>query len=92
MSTHSHSLEAKKVEALPKAGNGKIGVCLTCHDWQVEGARPATLTGQLALCVQPQLQEHALVVSGSSGCNKWKKNPDAGVEAEAYAEQGTGSS
>ena len=34
-----------------------------------------------------RLKEYALVVSGSSGCNKWKEHPAAGTEAKAYAEQ-----
>jgi len=46
------------------------------------------MTSQLALCVQPELKAYALVVSGSSACNRWKEKPDAGPEAKAHAERG----
>ncbi len=88
MPTYSHLQEVKKVESLPAAEGEIVGVCLTCTYWQAETPRPAMMTAKLALCVQPQLKEYALVVSGSSGCNKWKLHEEAGAEAKAYAEKG----
>ncbi len=88
MPTYSHLQEVKKAETLPTAGGEKIGVCLTCTYWHAGTPRPAMMTAKLALCVYPQLKEYALVVSGSSGCNKWKIHEQAGEEAKAYAEKG----
>lgn len=88
MPTYSHLQEVKKAETLLVAEGEKIGVCLTCSYWEVETPRPESLTAKLALCIQPQLEPYALIVSGSSGCNKWKMNDGAGDEAKAYAEKG----
>ena len=88
MPIYSHLQEVKKVESLPAADGEKIGVCLTCTYWQAEAPRPTSYVNQVALCVQPGLKQYALVVSGSSGCNKWKENTEAGPDAKAYAEQG----
>ena len=88
MPTYSHLQEVKKIENLPAAEGEQIGVCLTCAYWQAETPRTKAYVTQLALCVQPALKQYALVVSGSSGCNKWKEQPEAGPDAKAYAEQG----
>jgi hypothetical protein len=40
----------------------------------------------VGLCVQPELKDFALIVSGSSACNHWNEKPDAGPAAKAYAE------
>ena len=88
MPTYSHLQEVKKVESLPVAEGEKLGVCLTCAYWQAEAPRAEAHVPKLALCVQPSLKAYALVVSGSSGCNKWKEHPEAGPAAKAYAEKG----
>ena len=88
MPTYSHVQEAKKAESLPVAEGEKIGVCLTCAYWKADSSRAETDVPLLALCVQPQLKDYALIVSGSSGCNKWKEYPEVGREAKAYAERG----
>ncbi len=86
MATYKHFQEAKKAETLPESE--KVGVCLTCRYWDLEDTRPTALTGQIARCLYPQLQAVALLVSGSSACNKWAEYANAGPEAKAYAEQG----
>ena len=88
MPVYTHLQEVKKSEDLLVGQGEKLGVCLTCSYWEAETPRPASLTNQLALCVQPQLKLYALIVSGSSGCNKWKEQPEAGADAKSYAEQG----
>ena len=88
MPLYDHLQEVKKAETLPAAASEKVGVCLTCAYWQAETPRAEAQTAKLALCVQPHLKEYALVVSGSSGCNKWKEHEEAGAEAEAYAKKG----
>lgn len=88
MPTYEHLQDVKKVETLPAAEGEQIGVCLTCTYWEAETPRREAHVSKLALCVQSQLKPYALVVSGSSGCNKWKKHSDAGPEAEAYAKRG----
>ncbi len=88
MPTYTHLQEVKKTESLPAAEGEKIGVCLTCHYWEAETPRAEAHVPKLALCVQSQLKPFALIVSGSSGCNKWKEHPEAGPQAKAYAERG----
>ena len=88
MPLYDHLQEVKKAEGLPAAEGEKIGVCLTCAYWKADAPRTEAQTVKLGLCVQTQLKEYALVVSGSSGCNKWKEHPQAGDEAEAYAKKG----
>ena len=86
MPTYEHFQEVKKAVQLPDADH--VGVCLTCRFWQVEEPRKEALTPRLALCVQEELKPYALIVSGSSGCNKWKEQPNVEPEAKAYAERG----
>lgn len=88
MSTYPHLQELKKSESPPKAEGEQIGVCLTCKYWDADTPRPESLTPMLALCIYPALKPYALIVSGSSGCNKWAEQPGAGDEAKAYAERG----
>jgi hypothetical protein len=38
--------------------------------------------------VQEDLRPYALIVSGSSGCNKWEEKPEIEPEAKAYAKRG----
>jgi len=86
MPTYEHFQELKKDTALPK--HDKVGACLTCKYWKVKEYRNEDLVPRLALCVQPQLKPYALIVSGSSGCNKWAAKPNKEPEAAAYAERG----
>ena len=88
MPVYEHLQEVKNAESLPAAEGEKIGVCLTCAYWDAPTPRPEAMTVHLAVCVQSQLKPYALVVGGSSGCNKWKEHPEAGEEAKAYAERG----
>jgi len=66
----------------------EIGACITCNWWNVEAPRPEDEIQMVGVCVQPQLQGYALIVSGSSACNKWKDKLDAGDAAHQYAQQG----
>jgi hypothetical protein len=90
MPTYEHLQDVKQAERLPAAEGEQVGVCLTCAYWDAPAPRPETTAIKLAVCVQPQLKGYALVVSGSSGCNKWQEQPEAGPEAKAYAERGPG--
>lgn len=49
---------------------------------------PKAQGGASGLCIQPNLKPYALIVSGSSGCNKWIEKDGAGADAKADAEQG----
>ncbi len=86
MPTYKHFQEVKKAVRLPD--RDKVGVCLTCRYWDVEGRRSEALTPRLALCKQPDLKPFALIVSGSSACNKWAEKPGIGPNAKAYAKRG----
>ncbi len=86
MPIYEHFQQAKKAESLPESE--KVGACITCKWWNADAPRPRANVNQIAVCIYPQLKEYALLVSGSSGCNKWQEHPDAGAEAKQYAEQG----
>ena len=86
MPTYQHFQEVKKAQTLPD--KDKEGVCLTCRFWQVEEERSEAITPLLALCVQTDLKPYALIVSGSSGCNKWQELSGVAPEAKAYAKRG----
>jgi len=86
MPTYEHFQELKTATRLPK--HDKVGACLTCRYWKVEEYRTEALAPRGALCVQPQLEPYALIVSGSSACNKWAEKPNKEPEAAAYAERG----
>ncbi len=68
MAVYQHAQELKKAEQL--LNGDKIGVCLTCRHWDVEKTRTEALVPYLALCMQPELEVHQLIVSGSSACTK----------------------
>ncbi len=86
MPTYEHFQQLKAATQLPE--HDKVGACLTCRYWQVEERRTEALVPRLALCVHPELEPYALIVSGSSGCNKWAEKPNKEPEAAAYAERG----
>lgn len=86
MPTYEHFQALKKATTLPD--HDKVGACLTCKYWQVEEYRTEAIVNRVALCVQPELAPYALIVSGSSGCNKWVAKPKKEPEAGAYAERG----
>ncbi len=54
----------------------------------MEEERHEAHTSKLAQCVYPALKEYALIVSGSSGCNKWANAENSAPDAKAYAERG----
>ncbi len=84
MPVYQHFQEAKNAQPLPMAQ--QIGACITCGYWAVEAPRPEEEVDMVGLCVQPQLKDFALIVSGSSACNHWNEKSDAGPAAKAYAE------
>ncbi|MDB6111662.1 MAG: hypothetical protein JWR69_3412 [Pedosphaera sp.] len=86
MPTYSHLQELKRAEQLPNPQ--RIGACLTCRFWDAEGSRDEALAPTEALCLQPELRNFQLIVSGGSGCNRWEKQPGVSAEAEAYARRG----
>jgi hypothetical protein len=88
MSIYKHVQEVKKAVPLPVHEGEQIGVCLTCKYWQVEETRVEAQAPKLSVCVQPQLKDFALVVSGSSGCDKWQDYPNISQDADAYAHWG----
>lgn len=86
MAVYQHYQEVKKTHALPMAE--QVGACLTCNWWDETAPRPAEEKDMVGLCVQPTLKGFALIVSGSSACNKWEKYPNAGQEAQDYSLHG----
>ena len=86
MPVYAHYNQAKQKQSLPMAQ--QIGACITCSFWEVETPRPAEEVDMVGLCVQPQLKDFALIVSGGSACNHWAKQDGAGNDAESYAHQG----
>ena len=86
MPIYSHMQDVRKNHDLPKTD--KIGVCLTCTYWQVEQPRDPAIKENLALCLHPDLQGYALVVSGTSACNVWKKKEGVEEEAVEYSKIG----
>ncbi len=89
MSLYAHFQEVKKSESLPQKDN--VGVCLTCRYWDVDEHRTPEITSRIARCMQPDLKNYALIVSGSSACNKWQEKPGIAPEATAYAKKGENS-
>lgn len=85
MPVYPHFQVAKQSNSLPMAA--QVGACITCSFWNVETPRPKSETNLVGLCVQPELKDFALIVSGSSACNHWAEKPEAGPEAKAYAEE-----
>lgn len=86
MPTYEHFQQIKKARRLPE--RTLIGACITCKYWQVEEPRLKPVIKLLAVCIQPELKPFALIVSGSSACNKWKEKTPIEVQAKAYAKQG----
>lgn len=86
MPTYEHFQDLKKATTLPR--HDKVGACLTCRYWDVGERRGESIAPRLARCIQPQLEPYALLVSGSSACNKWAEVPGKGPAAAAYAERG----
>jgi hypothetical protein len=84
MPVFQHFQDVKKSQQLPMAE--QVGACITCNWWNVETPRPEEETKMVGVCVQPQLQGYALIVSGASACNKWSDKLEAGEEAHRYAE------
>ena len=70
MPAFNHLQEVKNAIPLPVHPGEEIGVCLTCKYWQVEDTRMEAQSPLVAVCVQPELKDFALVLSGSSGCDK----------------------
>lgn len=86
MAAYQHFQDVKKAEPLPETD--KMGLCLNCSYWDVEGQTSLEQKQHLARCVYPSLQPFALVVSGTSACNKWKERENVDAEAKAYSKQG----
>ena len=86
MAVYQHLQQLKMSENLP--GEQNVNTCITCSWWAAEAPRPAEEVKLVGLCVQPELKDYALVVSGASGCNHWAEQPNAGPEAKRYNEQG----
>jgi|GEM_PF-1452857 len=86
MPMYEHYQDVKTATELP--GHDKVGACLTCSYWEVTEYRSEAIVQRVALCLHPALTPHALIVSGSSACNKWEAKPNKEPEAAAYAERG----
>lgn len=86
MPVYQHFQQIKKDHQLPMAQ--QVGACITCSYWDAEAPRPEDETEMVGLCSQPELKGFALIVSGSSACNHWNHQSNAGEEAEAYTHQG----
>jgi hypothetical protein len=88
MPAFNHLQEVKKAVPLPIHPGEQIGVCLTCKFWQVEETRTKSQSPKVAVCVEPHLRDYALIVSGSSGCDKWQDTPNTAEDAQRYAHMG----
>jgi len=86
MPSYDHYQKLKKSVELPE--HDHVGACLTCSYWEVTEYRDEALATKVALCLHPKLVPLALIVSGSSACNKWVAKQDKEPEAGAYAERG----
>ncbi len=86
MPLYDHFQEAKNAENLP--GADKMGICLNCSFFDVEGQTVLAQKEKLAHCVQPALLPFALIVSGTSACNRWKERETVDPEAKEYSKQG----
>lgn len=86
MPLYSHMQEVRKDQNLPKSAN--IGICLTCKYWDVEQARLTAIKEHVSRCVHPDLKPYALIVSGTSACNVWKKKDGVEEAAVAYSKIG----
>lgn len=86
MSAYAHFQEAKNASDLPDAE--KLGMCLNCKYWDVEGATTLDQKQNVALCVYPALKPYALIVSGTSACNKWAERENVDPQAKQYSKQG----
>ncbi|MBC8101326.1 MAG: hypothetical protein H7Z41_01895 [Cytophagales bacterium] len=84
MPAYQHFQQAKNAQPLPMSQ--QVGACITCSYWAVDAPRPEEEVEMVGLCVQPQLKDFALIVSGSSACNHWHEQLNAGPAAKAYAE------
>lgn len=88
MPTYSHFQDVKNALELPEPD--RVGACLTCRYWDTEETRTQEIVSRVTRCLQPELKNYALIVSGSSACNKWQEKPGVAPEATAYAKQGEG--
>ncbi len=86
MSLYNHFQDAKNAETLPESDG--LGMCLNCKYWDAEGTLTLDHKGQLAVCILPALKPYALIVSGTSACNKWKARENIDPQAKAYSKLG----
>lgn len=86
MPSYNHYQQLKTSVELPE--HDEVGACLTCAYWEVTEYRDEAMAPKVALCLHPKLAPLALIVSGSSACNKWEAKPNKEPEAGAYAERG----
>ncbi|PQV62407.1 hypothetical protein B1R32_1395 [Abditibacterium utsteinense] len=86
MSLYNHFQDAKNAENLPEADG--LGMCLNCKFWDAEGTTTLSQKEQVAVCIFPALKPFALIVSGTSACNKWKERESVDPDAKAFSKQG----
>lgn len=58
------------------------GSCNGCKWWQIEPKAPVGDT-TMGLCIDTPLQPYRLLVSGSSGCNRFMKGTPARAEGSS---------
>ena len=86
MSAYNHFQQARNAETLPEAE--KLGMCLNCKYWNVEGTTTLGQKEHVAVCIYPELKPYALIVSGTSACNKWAARQNVDPQTKAYSKQG----
>jgi hypothetical protein len=64
--------------------NQKWGLCRDCQWWQIE-PNAAVEDSTLGLCIDEDLQEFQLRVSGDSGCNRFMPGEPARAPGSAAA-------
>ncbi len=86
MASYEHFQQCKNAEDVPQPDD--LGMCLNCKYWDVEGTPKLDIKEEVAVCVLPELKPFALIVSGTSACNKWKEREHIDPDAKAYSKQG----
>jgi hypothetical protein len=65
-------------------GHSSWGLCKSCKWWQIEpGANTANTV--MGLCIDEDLQQFRLRVSGNSGCNRYMEGKPARAEGSSAA-------
>jgi hypothetical protein len=65
-------------------GDSDWGLCKSCKWWQIEPGASIANTS-MGLCIDEDLQEFRLRVSGNSGCNRYMEGKPARAKGSSEA-------